>query len=836
MARNVRFELRRGAGSPLEVLYGKVSLTPTMQHSVSSAVVLPAPSTFDLINGVAIATNVSPSPDPVEGMVEWAYIVKIVDTHGKSFEFMVGVPDGTTEINFNVLPRYFATKPPLFGAGPQGVPGEAATIAVGTVVSAETPAVTNSGTNKNAVLNFTLAKGDKGDTGAPGTGVSIDSTKLFADLPATYTPGVTTTNGNIANGWPVDFLTVVTEVARTGDRVVQTMTNVVQSYFAQRVAQNNVWQPLKQIAYATPATTSANGLMIGADKVKLDSSTSTNTASTLVRRDANNRYESAEPLTDLQVANKGYVDNNSGAVNASKYPSVQAAVDVAYTLKKPLLVDADLIDANVDKKFFELEVFGRGSITIGANKYWVNPQHQGIQTNTLYLDPTNGNNNNSGINPSAPIKTFTQLNINLSMLREKLLDGFWRIIIKAGTHQIDSGWRMDGLRTKWPLKILGEGTLATILDGASDSLGKALYFKHFETSIEVDNIQFQNYQGEGDGIDTNAGILVQGPGFLRVTNCRFEHTTTGIHLGYAASGTINNNYFLGSQVRSTSSSISTGISVLYGASATIGTSLATRNTFNKCVTGVHVTRNAVAHVDYNYHLDNYYGIRASHNARIAILDGDILRNVVGVEMTGGSECTFATANFGSGTSNANTEHNVRFSGSARFTQYQGAYPAATEYRLYGTSFFPPMGAPTGTGNMLINTFPSSASIPADVLYGLNKKIRFRVEGFLSGTGSRDVKFTKNDRTGANAQDLVSITIPSGHSGYYTLEFEMYKSDYEGNFRTVARLQTSGQPNLVVQGYTSGLDLKHDWLFRMYKTDSVGTLGMNIYAQEIYVLG
>lgn len=168
MARNVKFDIRRGAGSPLEVLYGKVSLTPTLKHTVSTATVLPAPTTYDLINGVAIATNVAPSPAAVDGKVEWAYVVKITDNYGKSWEYMVGVPDGVPEINFNVLPRYFETKPPLLGKGEQGVPGSAATIAVGNVTSGPTPSVTNTGTSTEAVLNFTLAKGGKGDKGEPG--------------------------------------------------------------------------------------------------------------------------------------------------------------------------------------------------------------------------------------------------------------------------------------------------------------------------------------------------------------------------------------------------------------------------------------------------------------------------------------------------------------------------------------------------------------------------------------------------------------------------------------------------------------------------------------------
>lgn len=175
MARNVRFSFLRGGGSNLEVLYGKVSLTPTNLHTLSTTAVLPAPTTYDLINGSAVATNVAPTPAPVYGAVSWAYKIKVTDTHGKSWEYLVGVPDGTTEINFNVLPRYTETRPPAYGVGPAGPAGQSATIAIGTTTSGPTPAVTNSGTSTDAVLNFTLAKGDKGD---PGEGVPAGGTAL----------------------------------------------------------------------------------------------------------------------------------------------------------------------------------------------------------------------------------------------------------------------------------------------------------------------------------------------------------------------------------------------------------------------------------------------------------------------------------------------------------------------------------------------------------------------------------------------------------------------------------------------------------------------------------
>ena len=166
---NVFISARRGGGSSLDILYGTVTFRPTLAHARSTSIVLPAPTTYDLVDGEVTAQNVQPTPEPnEENELAWAYQVCFADRHGKKYEFMVGVPDSTDTVNFTDLPRYYETKPPAYGVGPKGEQGEAATVQVGTVSSGATPAVTNSGTNKDAVLNFVLPKGDKGDKGDAG--------------------------------------------------------------------------------------------------------------------------------------------------------------------------------------------------------------------------------------------------------------------------------------------------------------------------------------------------------------------------------------------------------------------------------------------------------------------------------------------------------------------------------------------------------------------------------------------------------------------------------------------------------------------------------------------
>lgn len=53
-------------------------------------------------------------------------------------------------------------------AGPQGPAGQAATIQIGSVTSGDAPAVTNSGTETAAVLDFVLQQGPAGPQGPKG--------------------------------------------------------------------------------------------------------------------------------------------------------------------------------------------------------------------------------------------------------------------------------------------------------------------------------------------------------------------------------------------------------------------------------------------------------------------------------------------------------------------------------------------------------------------------------------------------------------------------------------------------------------------------------------------
>lgn len=83
---------------------------------------------------------------------------------------------------FPALVTALAEVAELKANGLKGDPGEAATIQVGTVTASDpgsNPQVTNSGTEQNAVLNFTLPRGEQGPQGIPGEGVTFGAYSSF---------------------------------------------------------------------------------------------------------------------------------------------------------------------------------------------------------------------------------------------------------------------------------------------------------------------------------------------------------------------------------------------------------------------------------------------------------------------------------------------------------------------------------------------------------------------------------------------------------------------------------------------------------------------------------
>src|SRR5690606_21464180 len=71
LGRNITIDARRGGGAPHEILFGEMTIEPTMLRNDGSKIVFPDITPVGIDNGLATLTNVDPSPSGPEPA--WAY-------------------------------------------------------------------------------------------------------------------------------------------------------------------------------------------------------------------------------------------------------------------------------------------------------------------------------------------------------------------------------------------------------------------------------------------------------------------------------------------------------------------------------------------------------------------------------------------------------------------------------------------------------------------------------------------------------------------------------------------------------------------------------------------
>ena len=93
------------------------------------------------------------------------------------------------------------------------------------------------------------------------------------------------------------------------------ITSNVRKWIRNSNNSGGAWTGWRELAGTELATTTANGLMSAAHKALLDTAANGATANSLVRRNSAGRFNAAEPTSDGQVANKGYVDGKVSTVD-----------------------------------------------------------------------------------------------------------------------------------------------------------------------------------------------------------------------------------------------------------------------------------------------------------------------------------------------------------------------------------------------------------------------------------------------------------------------------------------------------------------------------------------
>lgn len=172
ISRTVLFNFNDDPLTHLKILDGTVSLTPTVMYPAHAPSDLPDPIVVPLVGGVASAPLMEPTPalNP-DRTIEWAYLLRVENARKDySWEYLVGVPDDTTDISYAILPRYFVVSPTAIGSvipGPQGPVG---------------PAGVQGPQGVQGIQGAQGLKGDMGETGATGAQGAQGTAGLKGDL------------------------------------------------------------------------------------------------------------------------------------------------------------------------------------------------------------------------------------------------------------------------------------------------------------------------------------------------------------------------------------------------------------------------------------------------------------------------------------------------------------------------------------------------------------------------------------------------------------------------------------------------------------------------------
>lgn len=893
---DILFDVRRGGGASVELLFGTVTLKPTLAHARATSIVLPAPTTYDLIDGQVVVQNVQPTPAPVDGQIEWALEVTFKDRHGKTFSFLVGVPDSTSQVNFISLPRYFETKPPLFGQGPQGDPGESATVDVGTVSGGAEASVNNSGTNTDAVLDFVLPEGPQGP---PGQGVNFEYRgKIFSDPPSAYSNGLHEGLFEAtAGGWPRPSGTVfvsVTTFKHSGFpaasfQLISGYQEATMPLFRKALT-GETWGELKTLASSDLATTTANGLMSSADKSKLndlgtlayDSKLATDAPSTypegvsvglfsvakgwpvlagsnpgfvLVRTDrprgnpsasqwayayvtsASGNINSTEVLYrvgssegvwgDWQAqVNKDYVTGRRAGVIPDDYGTLQEAFTAAQALKLPIILDKEYVTDSLGSIFWSVTTIGRGSVTVGGSPTFTpEPAHTGI-ANHIYYDSNTGADTNSGLAKNAPLKSLARV-VQLLNLYQNTAMGNITINIAAGTHfdNFRSSGQMGMFRSR--LKIRGElsptGIRLSILDGTGTSNVIGIWIEPgiycAITDLAIRNFTSTDTSGT-DAPDTGAGIVHKGGGDVQITNVHVKNCSQGVGIIDMSKGHVS-----GSLIEN----CNTGVRVLYGSSAQIGTK-ASPNTIRNCTSnGVLLSRNAVAHVDYNNINGCASGVTVQMAARFAMIDGSVTNNTIGVTAEGAGEMIISagTTFYGNGRDRA-------YFGVGRETRIHSLAPTTNEWCIGKRN--ETISYTGGTSRVSLINYGSSIKLPPRHFVSTDNKLRYVTNFNSYGAGTKEVTlWAINPENSSNAYMIGSATIAEADPGEGRLEFNIYGLN-STQCSTVSRVESNNRLVRIVNNGNLTIQTSHQWVFRLSVQNS-DSAGVFLHRQsEIHLMG
>ena len=412
---------------------------------------------------------------------------------------------------------------------------------------------------------------------------------------------------------------------------------------------------------------------------------------------------------------------------------------------------------------------------------------------TIYVNSSTGDDNGDGFN--SPFKTLGKAINYLKSLTDKGAEGRWTIKL-SGT--FTQGVRISQLpKLRYPLQIEGDvsdtGVPMTIFNGASSTSVNGMWFEPMgDTSIQIRNIIFTNWR--------SYAVIMKDKGQLLVDNCQFTDCYFGVGGVNQNRTTVHHSIFTRCE---------TGVVSQYNSTLTVGSTsntFYTKNIFNECRYGVSVSRNSVAHVDYNeINTSTISGVIVLENSRANCVGNTFKNNNRGVMVQAGAEWLNNKNEF-----NGSIEYDYQHFGTGKETRM---YSQSTniDYR------YPP-GKPNPTDytgdksnkNHNVFTFPSTSNIPKGFLKGVGKKVTVKVYGHVVNNPNKatgEISVTTVDTATGSGASSIGVTNINNLVGSFVYEVEATNVVDGGQF--VSNQLMTNRNDTVIANTTRNIPIDTD---------------------------
>lgn len=527
---------------------------------------------------------------------------------------------------------------------------------------------------------------------------------------------------------------------------------------------------------------------------------------------------------DLRSAN-----NTKNYAGTSQERLEQALADTGVVQLDEDVTHTDNIDG-----FWATNIFGSGVIHLPDGATFTPDPKPGPRqqiTNTIYLDASEGDDDNDGLTPGTAMRTRRAVYENvLRRLTAQQAAGAQWVIQMSGTFT-DPAFVMNELprfprNLIWRGEPMEDGSPVTEIQypGSGSSIG--LYFEPGVDHIIVENIHFRGWQVGFNGY----GTLMKFGGKLTVRDC--EYTDNDIGLAAIQNTTFSFSY------NKFNPGNNTAITTQYNA-----TGNANYNELDGGGTdanGIRVSRNVVAHTDYNHIRGYLRGIYVDMSSRTAAIENTIYNCTRGVEVSSAAEWN------NNGNIFYNNETNYAHYGLGREVRMHssGAWTGG-EMRIAATQSSPVYGFEQNyslaTSYQTIYTGGLAGEIPAQWFDTPGKRLRMKLHGEFLARPSAAIYFQIGtvDGDGTDWKPFILATVPGGRAGAFQIENIVQAIDITSQMSTATTLVggSLGDPTeartIVDHSY---IDMNDQRYIRARARATSGSVELRMYYMEVFAIG